>query len=570
MLDTFLAAQHVASREGNAGSEIIVRYAETAKADGTVLMPDQLFKAFETEVYSTIYLAGTGSPEVWQPYFCFTSARYIQLEGVALQAGKGLPVVHSVVGQHVSSASRGLGGISTDQEDCNQLINACKWTYSSNLFSYQTDCPQIEKFGWLEVTHLLAAATHYFRDVEALYTKIIDDICDAHESNGLIPTMTPEMRYMCGPLHDTITWGCALCFLPEILKRYYGSTHVIRKVYPHARRYMEYMKTKERKGGLIEHGLGDWGRQVAFGNHQALIETAIYFKCLRSCQMMADELQLDRDSQFFSREAQRSKEVYNQHLLVTDDPERGAYHTSLDNYPSKDCTAVGQGVALQFGMVPGQHIQSVQQAFLADVADGKMRAGEIGLPFLFNTLGELRRPDIILQMARQEERPSYMRFLRRGETTLLEFWQDSCRSKCHDMLGTIYELFYAHVLGLRPTSDAYRSFIVDPPFESEFGEVRGTVDCPYGEINMHWKYQEDAEKTNNFMLLLEVPFGSTAKVCLPSKLANIQLAGWDGETRSVTGTEAELVHGTYRFFVERVIAESWAEPQCSHFQHICK
>jgi hypothetical protein len=27
-----------------------------------------------------------------------------------------------------------------------------------------------------------------------------------------------------------------------------------------------------------------------------------------------------------------------------------------------------------------------------------------------------------------------MRFLRRGETTLLEFWQDECRSKCHDML----------------------------------------------------------------------------------------------------------------------------------------
>jgi hypothetical protein len=26
---------------------------------------------------------------------------------------------------------------------------------------------------------------------------------------------------------------------------------------------MEYMKTKERKGGLIEHGLGDWGRGIA-------------------------------------------------------------------------------------------------------------------------------------------------------------------------------------------------------------------------------------------------------------------------------------------------------------------
>ena len=530
--------------EGEAGAEITVRYAETARDDGTVLMPDMLFKDFETKVYSTIYLAGAGGPETWQPDFCFTSARYIQVEGVSLQAGEGYPVVHSVIGQHVSSAARGLGTVKTDLDDCNKLLNACKWTFSSNLFSYHTDCPQIEKFGWLEVTHLLAPATQYVRDMEDLYTKILGDICDAQEPNGLVPTMAPEMRYMCGPLHDTITWGCAVCFLPEILKRYYGSTRVVKKVYRQAKRYMEYMKTKERHGGLIEHGLGDWGRDIAFGNHQALIETAVYFKCLKSCQMMADELELVQEAQFFGTEAQRIKEVYNKHLLVIDDPERlGAYYTSLDNYPEKDCTAIGQAVPLQFGMVPEEHIVSVQQAFLSDVADGKIRAGEIGLPFLWNTLGDLRRPDIVLQMARQEEHPSYMRFLRRGETTLLEFWQDACRSKCHDMLGTIYEWFYAHVLGLRPTTDAYRTFTVDPPYESEFGEVEGDVECPYGRIAIRWRYGEDE---GNFELRLEVPFGSTADVCLPSKLSSVLITRDGGDARSVAARGMKLSHGRYR------------------------
>ena len=536
--------------EGEAGSEITVRYAETANEDGTVLMPDPLFKAFETEVYSTIYLAGTGTPETWQPEFCFTSARYIQLEGVALKAGEGYPVVHSVVGQHVSSASRNLGHIKTDKDDCNQLINACKWTYSSNLFSYHTDCPQIEKFGWLEVTHLLAPATQYVRDVEDLYTKVLDDICDAQEPNGLVPTMAPEMRYMCGPLHDTITWGCAVCFLPDILKRYYGSTHVVRKVYPHARRYMEYMKTKERKDGLIEHGLGDWGRDIAFGNHQAVIETAVYFKCLSCCKMMADELALIHDSQFFAGEAQRIRNVYNQHLLVTDDAQRGAYYTSLDNYPERDCTAIAQAVALQFGMVPEEHVASVQRAFLSDVADGKMRAGEIGLPFLFNTLGDLRRPDIVLRMARQEEHPSYMRFLRRGETTLLEFWQDGCRSKCHDMLGTIYEWFYAHVLGLKSTSDAYRTFRVSPPYESEFGEVDGEVYCPYGRIGICWKCEEESQNGAKFDLQVEVPFGATATVDLPSNISKIQLKRKGSDAVVVIEGMAELSHGQYRFYVD--------------------
>ena len=34
---------------------------------------------------------------------------------------------------------------------------------------------------------------------------------------------------------------------------------------------MEYIATKERDGGLIEHDLGDWGADIAFGNNQANI-----------------------------------------------------------------------------------------------------------------------------------------------------------------------------------------------------------------------------------------------------------------------------------------------------------
>ena len=57
--------------------------------------------------------------ETWEPDFCFTSARYIQIEGVALEDGKGLPVIESVTSRHVSSAARRLGTIKTDKEDVN-------------------------------------------------------------------------------------------------------------------------------------------------------------------------------------------------------------------------------------------------------------------------------------------------------------------------------------------------------------------------------------------------------------------------------------------------------------------
>ncbi|KXH55437.1 hypothetical protein CSAL01_05074 [Colletotrichum salicis] len=473
---------------GPAGAQVIVKFSESVDETGRVLMPDPLFKDFETKVFSKVTLSGTGDVETWEPDFSFTSARYIQIEGVSLQTGEGLPVIHSVVGRHISSASRRLGTLKTDKADANALIDMCYWSFVSNLFSYHTDCPQIEKFGWLEVTHLLAPATQYIRDIEALHSKILDDIADTQEADGLVPTMAPEIRYMCGPLHDTITWGGAVALIPEILKRYYGSTHTFGKLYEPCVRYMEYLRIKERQGGLIEHGLGDWGRDIAFGNHQANIETAIYYKCLRNVELMAKELGYADDEQKWRAWADRIYETYNRHLLIADKTEHPyAFYTSLDNPAAHDRTMIAQAMALQFGLVPTEHIADVQQAFLDNVADCRIRAGEIGLKWLWNTFTDVDRPDIVMAMARQEEHPSYMRFLRRGETTLNEFWQDACRSKCHDMLGTIYEWFYEAVLGIRVEEDGYRTWTVKPPLKSEFGFVEGTFECPYGLIEVTFK-----------------------------------------------------------------------------------
>ncbi|GAB7364944.1 hypothetical protein MBLNU230_g5729t1 [Neophaeotheca triangularis] len=529
------------SVSGAAGSEVIIRPMETVDENGAVVMPDPLFKEFETHVYNKFILAGTGEAEEWQPDFSFTSARYIQIEGVAMpldQNSSSLPVVHSAVGQHVSSASRRLGKVSTDKEDVNALINACFWTYSSNLLSWHTDCPQIEKFPWLEVTHLLFPSSQYVFDIEALHSKILRDIVDAQEKSGFVPNMSPEMRYMCGPMRDTITWGCAICFIPEMLKRYYGSTQMIAACYKAAKAYIDHMRTKERKGGLIEHGLGDWGRDIAFGNHQTNIESAVYHKCLKNCEMMAEELGYENEAQDFRATAEKVFDLYNKILLKPRDESAGhptAFYTSLDEPEKLDKTAINQAVALQFGMVPESHIEDIQQTFLADVADCRIRAGEIGLPYLFATLADLRRPDIVLAMARQEEHPSYMRFLRRGETTLLEFWQDECRSKCHDMLGTIYEWFYRAVLGLKLTSDAYKTFEVFPPYESEFGRVEGSVESPFGEIAVEFERRGEGES----VVTVTVPMSTTCTLKVP-KGAKVEVSRYGQVTSAPQGKAGSL------------------------------
>ncbi|KAH7359690.1 bacterial alpha-L-rhamnosidase-domain-containing protein [Pyrenochaeta sp. MPI-SDFR-AT-0127] len=514
---------------GPAGSEVIVRFSETIGEGGRVLMPDPLFKEFETGVFCKFTLSGQGI-ETWEPDFCFTSARYIQVEGVSLEAGHGLPVVESLVSRHVSSAARQLGSVETDKEDVNALINMCYWSF-------------IGKFGWLE----------YIRDMESLYSKILDDIVDAQEPNGLVPTMAPEIRYMCGPLHDTITWGGAVALLPELLRFYYDSTHVYEKLFEPCVRYMEYIKTKERDGGLIEHGLGDWGRDIAFGNNQANIETAIYYRCLRNTERMARELDKPEAERRFREWADRIYRVYNSQLLVTDKKLHPyAFYTSRDNPGKQDRNMVAQAFALQFDLVPAENIADVQQSFLECCADSnnRIQSGEIGLKYLFNTLADLDRPDIVLEMARQEEHPSYMRFIWRGETTLNEFWQDACRSKCHDMLGTIYEWFYNAVLGVKPETEAYRTWTVKPPLKSEFRRVVGTVECPYGKINIEYERSGEKDgKSEAVTMNITVPTSTTGVLILPKDESEVivrRVQNGGGYTETRKGSRVALKPGTYK------------------------
>lgn len=384
--------------------------------------------------------------------------------------------------------------------------------------------------------------------MESLYSKILDDIVDAQEPNGLCPTMAPEIRYMCGPLHDTITWGGAVALLPQLLHFYYGSTQTFEKLFEPCVRYMEYIKTKERNGGLIEHGLGDWGRDIAFGNNQANIETAIYYRCLRNIEKMAHELGRPEAEERFKTWADRIYRVYNEQLLVTDKKlHQYAFYTSRDVIGKQDRNMVAQAFALQFELVPTEHIKDVQHAFLSDCADAgnRIQAGEIGLKYLWNTLADVDRPDIVLEMARQEQHPSYMRFIRQGETTLNEFWQDACRSKCHDMLGTIYEWFYEAVLGLKPETEAYRTWTVKPPLKSEFKYVKGSMDSPYGKIDIVYDRNETSD---NVGMNITVPTSTTGFLLLPRESSSVsvkrvQTQGSEAVTK--TGRRVRLQPGRY-------------------------
>ncbi|KZM26570.1 uncharacterized protein EKO05_0005416 [Ascochyta rabiei] len=165
---------------GPAGAEVLIRFPKTIDNEGRVLMPNPIFQQFETGVFCKYTLPGNGIL-TWEPDFCVTSAQYTQVESVALESKNPnhLRVVVSLDSRPISSAARRLGCITTDKDDENQPINVCYCAFIPSFFSYHTDCPQIEEFGWPEATHLLAPATQYIRHEETLYTETPNDIVEA-------------------------------------------------------------------------------------------------------------------------------------------------------------------------------------------------------------------------------------------------------------------------------------------------------------------------------------------------------------------------------------------------------
>ncbi|MDN4640005.1 family 78 glycoside hydrolase catalytic domain [Agreia sp. PsM10] len=537
------------SAVGDAGDRIVVRYGETLGDDGVLVMPDPEFSEFGTHVYSTFTLAGTGEPETWQPDFSYAGARWVQLEGVAPMdddGSSGLPRITDVRGHFVSSASPRTGTMTTDVDDANAILAVLEPTFASNLQSLHTDCPQIEKFGWLEVVHLLANGTQYIRDVEDLYTKILRDVMRAQDSDGLVPTMAPEIRYMTGPFRDSIAWGSAIVYLPKFLVDAYDSTGMLAEAYPAAARYMSYLQGKEVLGGIIRHGLGDWGVSGAYGNGHANLETAIYIDCLRIMASFADRLGRLADAVAYRNKASEVTRVYNDHLLEAD-PETGRYrYVNRDGLPTS-ITAVNQAAALQFGLVPPEHRADVVAAFLDEADKATFETGEIGMRYLFLQLADLKRSDIWMRMARREEHPSYMRFIRRGETTLPEFWADEVRSKNHDMLGHALEYFWRGVLGLRSLESAYRVFAVDPDYTGEFASVSADFASPRGTISL--SIDRGAQSTR---IHVTVPANTSAVVTLPAYATTVAVNGEPASAISPDASAAtlSLTSGDWRIETE--------------------
>ncbi len=488
-----MSSQFYIKIKGRRGQRVKLIPAEKLSADGNIR------KTVNT--YSVLTLSG--DEDTFEQRFSVNGARWYKLEGAKFEQ------ILEFKSYFTTSSAQDCGYFHCSDERLNKIYDMIRKAIESNINHSHTDCPTIEKLGWLEPNHLMARAIMYNKDVNTLWSKIAMDIRDAqyaeqesdldigafpHEyKGGLVPSIAPRYAKFItdckqGSFWDIIPWGSSIILAAYEQYLFYGNKRVLADNYESAKRYLAYLTNQYNDYNRLYHhngserficaGLGDWGIEQNKGRGRENIETAFYYHDLMVMAKISAILQKG-DEQKFTDQAEKVKALYNQTLLVK---KNGVYYK---DYRSGKKTQSNQAIPLCFGLVPDEYMKDVQNTLIGLCEGRHLKCGEIGLVYILRSLSAAGRNDIIYDMILKDKHPSYLRFVQMGETTLPEFWRDNARSRNHDMMGHIMEWFFTEVAGIK-SGDGFQTVSVAPnctelidSFTCVYNSIRGEIKVKY-------------------------------------------------------------------------------------------
>lgn len=503
-------------------------------------------------------LAGQGE-ERFVPRFNYHGFRYLQVEG-AVPAGRanpgGLPEVVSLAGQFLYADLPKAGEFDCDKDLFVRTHHLIERAVVSNAFSVLTDCPHREKLGWLEQTHLNAATILYNRDAVTLYEKMIGDIVDTQQADGMVPGIAPEYVAFLEPdgrdqdARNSPEWGAAVVLSPWATYRAYGDTKVMADGYPAMRRYTDYL-AKRAKAHIVDFGLGDWydvGPDKLGASQltsRALTGTATWYQALIAQARVARVLgRPPAEAAEAERQAAQVKAAFNARFF---DAATGVYDRG---------SQTANAMPLAVGLVPDGRRADVLAALVRAVraSQNGVTAGDVGFYYVVRALTENGRDDVIFDMMSVTDRPSYGYQLAKGATALAEAWNaDPTKSLNHFMLGHGEGWLFGALAGIRVDfAEAPDRVITIAP--RPVGDVRSataTHQSVLGTVRSAWRRRDGVLEAD-----VDIPPGAQGLLILPTSDPGAVREGGGKALAApgvrrvrpvLGGAELALASGRYRF-----------------------
>lgn len=490
--------------KGEAGTRITMEHGELLREDGTVEMHNIDFHSHPVREYSLqrdiFTLAGGGEEEVFTPKFHYNGFQY-----VTVKADRPVELDRSSLTAHfLHSDVEPTGEFRSSNELLNRLWRAVRRSYLCNLQGIPTDCPHREKNGWTADAFISMdiALTNF--DAIGVYEKWMDDFVDNQREDGTISGIIPSAGWGYGDWPGPV-WDAAMFIVPDALYDYYGDERAIRKIWPVAERYLDYISTRENADGTVDYGLGDW----CFYKTQTPSDfTAACFYYHDNVLMARFAQILGRDGSRYAAKAAALREMINGKYL---DRASGAYSIGR---------VTAQAVPLALGIVPEEMEEKVA-ARLNDavIEDGyTCDFGLLGSKYALRMLVKYGYVETAYRLATQTRVPSWGNWIKSGFTTPLETWalreNFSDSSANHVFFGDIAAWMQSDLAGINydRSRPGFDNVIIHPHYPGDMQWAEASLRTVRGTVRSAWRRDGD-----RITLEVTLPVNTTATVYADGK-----------------------------------------------------
>ena len=504
---------------------ITVRFAEMLNSDGTIHTKNYR-GAKSTDSYTA---AETGAIE-WEPKFTFHGFQFVELSG--LPAGVK-PEKDWVTGVVLYSNLPQIGTFDSSHTKLNRLQSNIVWGQRGNFLDIPTDCPQRdERMGWTGDAQAFIPTSMFNYECGAFWKSWLGSMRDDQLDDGKIPHVIPDVLGNGG----SPGWVDAATFVPWEVYVRTGDVEVLSENYEMMERLVRWYRG-QMAGGLMPKikGFGDWLQPYAKNNRgdtpHPLLGLAFYG---RSCQILADSARVlgqEENANRYSVEAKSVAESFANHYFDAEG--------KIQNAPE---TQTAYLLAIKFNLIPkSMHKKAtVNLVRLIEEADGHLRTGFLGTPYVVSVLDSMGRSDLALSLLFKETYPSWFYSINQGATTVWERWNSyskkdgfhgaNMNSLNHYAYGTVGQWMYERIAGLSPdpTKPGYKHFYVRPLIAEQLEWAKVELQTAYGLASSGWK-----KENGKLVMAVVVPANTTATIEFPNNR--------EPET---------VVAGTYRYELE--------------------
>ena len=484
------------------GERVQIKCAEVLDKDGNFYNAN--YRTARSEI---VYTAKAGT-QTHKPQYTFFGFRYLKLidwpEEVKADNFSAI-VMHSDL--------RRTGYFKCGYAKLNQLYSNIIWGQRDNYLDIPTDCPQRdERLGWTGDAQVFARAASINYDTENFFKKWLRDMASEQYENGEIPHVIPDALRTNGTRNST-AWDDAACIIPWELYVAYGNKQLLREHFPMMKKWHGYVKGRAGRKCLWigDQHFGDWlGMDAPEGSYTGstdkdLIASAYFYLITTIMAKTCDVLGMK--SEQYVNLAERIRKAFKKTFI-----KRGKLTSD---------TQTAHVLTVHFGVVDDEpELKAKHGNRLIELIEGfgdRLQTGFVGTPYLLDALTDIGRADKAYTLLLQEKFPSWLFSVNQGATTIWEhwdskndkgeFWSTDMNSFNHYAYGACAAWFYRDILGIKPTSPAYKTFAIAPIPLKELGFAKARIETRNGVICSEWTYLEDGVRYS-----FTVPKGTTAEV----------------------------------------------------------